>query len=65
MEVKMNHNSDGITGIFGMIATVVSAFIARFNITLSDLSAVFAMIAAAATATYYIAKTVMLIKKKR
>lgn len=59
----MHHTSDGLGGIIGMIVTIVFAFIARF--TLSDWSAVSTMIAAAATAAYYITKTVHLIKNNR
>ena len=60
---RMHHTSDGLGGIFGMIVTIVFAFIARF--TLSDWSAIFAIIAAAATAAYYITKTVHLIKNRK
>lgn len=63
MVTKMQHNSDGLGGVFGMILTLILAFVARF--TLTDLSAIFAMIAAASTATYYVIKIIHAIKKNK
>lgn len=74
----MHHNPDGLIGVCGLITATIFTFFAKFNIgvtiadvtnfrlniSLSDLSAIFAMIAAAATAAYYITKTVLLIKNK-